>query len=90
MRLLIYLLAMLTGFSVAEAARPVAVTPASVDATVGRAYTVAAVRVMEHVQVQPEYGDLFVAAPTLEVQVTTEFSTIELTTPVLRHDIILG
>lgn len=42
MRLLIYLLAMLTGFSAAEAARPVSATPATLGSAVSTAAIVAA------------------------------------------------
>lgn len=42
MRLLIYLLAMLTGFSAAEAARPVTATPAALGSAVSSAAIVAA------------------------------------------------
>lgn len=42
MRLLIYLLAMLTGFSAAEAARPVSATPATLGSAVSSAAIVAA------------------------------------------------
>lgn len=40
MRLLIYLLAMMTGFSAAEAARPVSATPATLGAAVAQAAVV--------------------------------------------------
>jgi hypothetical protein len=90
MRLLIYLLAMLTGFSAAEAARPVAAVPASVGAASGQAYAVAAVKVAEKVQIAHRSNE----PPAIKLQVETlpiaEFSAIEPTTPVLRHDIILG
>ena len=42
MRILIYLLAMLSGFSAAEAASPVSTSPASVDAAVSQAYVISA------------------------------------------------
>jgi len=42
MRLLIYLLAMMSGFSAAEAARPVSSASASVDMAVTQAYVAAA------------------------------------------------
>ncbi|TSB04460.1 hypothetical protein [Sphingorhabdus contaminans] len=49
MRLLIYLLAMLTGFSAAEAARPVTATPATLGSAVSSAAIVAAtVSLSEH------------------------------------------
>lgn len=90
MRILIYLLAMLTGFSAAEAARPVSAVPASVDAAVGQAYAAVAVKVAEQVQVRPRSDVSFPTAPGFEIPANPEFSAIEPTTPVLRHDVILG
>jgi hypothetical protein len=90
MRILIYLLAMLTGFSAAEAARPMAVTPASVDAAVGEAYAVAAVNIAEQVQTSREYVEPAAADSTIEIPPATEFSAIAHTTPVSRRDVILG
>lgn len=90
MRLLIYFLAMLTGFSVAEAARPVAVTPASVDAAVGEAYAVAVVKITDQAQVQHEYDAPVKIAAVPEIPVPVEFSAITQTTPVELHDVILG
>lgn len=90
MRLLIYLLAMLTGFSAAEAARPVAALPASVDAAVGRVYAAAAVKVAEQVQARPVPDAAFRAMPTVELLFVDAFPAILSTTPVLRHDVILG
>jgi hypothetical protein len=90
MRLLIYILAMLTGFSAAEAARPVSAVPASVGAEVERAHAAAAVNtlVQAHplplaeapVSALPSAGDFGVAA----------FLAVALTTPIARYDVILG
>jgi hypothetical protein len=90
MRILIYLLAMLTGFSAAEAARPVAAMPASVDASVGHAYAAAAVKVAEQGQVRPVSDTSFSVAPSVELRIVDAFPTVAPTTPVLRHDVILG
>jgi hypothetical protein len=90
MRLLIYLLAMLTGFSAAEAARPLSAVPASVDAAVGQAYAVAAVKVAEKALVAAEHAEPVSVVPAVEVPIVAELSVIAPTTPVLRHDVILG
>lgn len=90
MRLLIYLLAMLTGFSAAEAARPVAAVPASVDAAVGQAYAAAAIAVTAQAQVTPVVTAPVSATPMADLAVDDAFSVIISTTPVLRHDVILG
>jgi hypothetical protein len=90
MRLLIYLLAMLTGFSAVEAARPVVAVPASVDAAAGQAYAVAAVKVADQVRVASDVGQPSAFALEDETPTIAEFSAIEPTTPVLRHDVILG
>ncbi|MBL0924964.1 MAG: hypothetical protein IBJ12_10935 [Sphingomonadaceae bacterium] len=90
MRLLIYLLAMLTGFSAAEAARPMSVTPASVDAAVGEAYAEAAVNIAEQAQISSECTDPVATASISEIPLATEFSAIAGTTPVSRRDVILG
>jgi hypothetical protein len=90
MRLLIYLLAMLTGFSAAEAARPVSAAPASVDAAVGQAYASAAVNVVQKSQVLQLSSATVSAAPSVELSVIDVFSAVAPKTPVLLHDVILG
>lgn len=90
MRLLIYLLAMMSGFSAAEAARPVSSTSSSVDAAVAQAYVAAAA--LEAVAASEP---LVRAAVTLRVQLVPamgEAKPIELdvVTPVGRYDVILG
>jgi hypothetical protein len=90
MRLLIYILAMLTGFSAAEAARPVSAVPASVGAAAGQVYAVAAVKIAKRAQVASGYNEPSDVALAVETPAVAEFSAIEPTTPVLRHDIILG
>lgn len=90
MRILIYLLAMMSGFSVAEAARPVSSASASVDTGVAQAYVAAAaleaVAACEPVvlETQKERASLAPAiGEATSVAVTPD-------TPVDRHDIILG
>ena len=90
MRLLIYLLAMLTGFSAAEAARQVSPLPASVDAAVGQAYADVVVKVAEKALVRPVSDTAFSALPSVELPPVHAISGIMATTPVLRHDVILG
>lgn len=89
MRLLIYLLAMLTGFSAAEAARPVSAVPASVDAAVGQAYAQAAVNIAENAPIAPEVARTFTVALAFNEPAAAVFSAIKPSTPVLRHDVIL-
>jgi hypothetical protein len=86
MRLLIYLLAMLTGFSAAEAARPVAVTPAAV----GQAYAAVADKVAEQRQVQPAFSAPLLTVPTAQITVVTPFADVEPTSPVRQHDVVLA
>jgi hypothetical protein len=89
MRLLIYILAMLTGFSAAEAARPVSAASASVGAEVGRAYAAVAVKAVEQAQDRPSSGVPVSALPSAADAVPTAFFAIAATTPILRHDVIL-
>jgi hypothetical protein len=90
MRLLIYFLAMLTGFAAAEAARPVSAVPASVGAASAEAYAAATVKVAEKVHIAPQANEPHAITIALETLPIAEFSAIKPTTPVLRHDIILG
>ena len=89
-KLIIYLLAMMTGFSAADAACPVSATSASVGAAVGQAYASAAVKVTAQTQVLPLSGIPASAAPLVQASLGAAFFAIEPTTPVLRHDVILG
>lgn len=90
MRLLIYLLAMLTGFTAAEAARPVAAVPASVGAEVGSVYAEVAVGAAEQIQDRPS-GDLPVPSlPIVAKPVMAAYLAESPTTPIMRHDVILG
>ena len=86
MRVLIYLLAMLTGFSAAEAARPVAEVPAS--SAVGQAYADVAVAVTAQTQLRPIALPPTSAWSAIELAVGEVFSAIISTTPVVRHDVI--
>ena len=90
MRILIYLLAMLTGFSAAEAARPVPAVPASVDVAVGQAYATTIVRVVQKDQVLRLSSSTSSVVRLVDLPVLVAFSTIAPTTPVLRYDVILG
>ena len=90
MRLLIYLLAMMSGFSAAEAARPVSSASASVDAAVAQAYVAAAA--LEAVAAcEPVVREAATARAALAPAVG-EARPMAVTpdTPVDRHDIILG
>jgi membrane-associated protease RseP (regulator of RpoE activity) len=89
-RLFIYLLAMMTGFSAAEAVRPVSAAPAAADAAVGQLYTTSIVVVAQATNNQAVSAVPFSAAPLVELPDGDVFVGIEPTTPVLRHDVILG
>ncbi len=90
MRLLIYLLAMMSGFSAAEAARPVSSASASVDTAVAQAYVAAAA--LEAVAVcEPVVREATKARAALAPAVgAAKLVAITPDTPVDRHDIILG
>ncbi len=90
MRLLIYLLAMLTGFSAAEAARPVSAVPAAVGTTLAQKSAAVAVRLVEHRYVRPELNAQFSVMPADDALAFAILPAIKPTTPVLRHDVILG
>jgi hypothetical protein len=89
MRLLIYLLAMFTGFSAAEAARPVSAVPATVDASVSHAYADAAVKTVEQAQ-EPASAGAFPPVQESDSATFLLFASLAATSPVLRHDVILG
>jgi hypothetical protein len=90
MRILIYLLAMLTGFSAAEAARPVAAVPASVDAAVAQNYASAIVRAAPQNQVLRLSSSPSSITLSDEWPAVPLFSSVAPTTPVMRYDVILG
>ncbi|WP_397589867.1 hypothetical protein [Sphingorhabdus sp.] len=90
MRLLIYLLAMMSGFSAAEAARPVSSASASVDSAVAQAYVAAAA--LEAVAAcEPVVRETAKARASLAPAVgKANLAAVKSDTPVDRHDIILG
>ncbi|WP_295492695.1 hypothetical protein [Sphingorhabdus sp. EL138] len=90
MRILIYLLAMMSGFSAAEAARPVSSSSASVDMAVAQAYVAAAA--LEAVAAcEPVVRETHKAQASLAPAIG-EATSVGATpdTPVDRHDVILG
>jgi hypothetical protein len=90
MRLLIYLLAMISGFSAAETARPVSSAFASVDTAVAQAYVGAAAleAVAASAPVVRETAQARVSrAPAVGAAKSVAVSP---DTPIDRHDIILG
>ncbi len=89
-RLIIYLLAMMTGFSAAEAARPVSETPASVGAKVGEAYASVVVKVGRQTRAVPVADAPISTPPSVQPVNFCWLSSTAPTTPVLRHDVILG
>ena len=88
MRILIYLLAMLSGFSAAEAASPVSTSPASVDAAVSQAYVISASIDAESGYDLPSHE---APAVVLRLPATSSIKLVALAldTPVYRHDVIL-
>jgi hypothetical protein len=90
MRLLIYLLAMMSGFSAADAARPVSSASASVDTAVAQAY-VAATALEAVAACEPVVQETAKARASLAPAIG-EATSVAVTpdTPVDRHDIILG
>jgi hypothetical protein len=90
MRLLIYLLAMMSGFSAAEAARPVSSASASVDTAVAQAYVAAAA--LEAVAASaPVVREIAKARASLAPAVgAAKPVAVSPDTPIDRHDIILG
>ena len=83
MRLLIYLLAMMTGFSAAEAACPVAAAPAAVAQGAFIAATVAAPELKIASTSLQQRPELAVAA-SAPVNATPSIGS---SSPVLRHDV---
>jgi hypothetical protein len=89
MRLLIYLLAMLSGFSVAEAARPVISTPASVDSSVAQSYVATAALEADAAYERPQRNTRVVRAARTSAIGTATRVALAPDTPVHRHDVIL-
>jgi hypothetical protein len=83
MRLLIYLLAMMTGFSAAEAARPVAATPAAVAQGTVIAVSVALVE-QDIAAKLPEDQPFLAAVASGSVRTALALSV---SSPVLRNDL---
>ena len=90
MRLLIYLLAMMSGFSAAEAARPVSSASAALDTAVAQAYVAAAA--FEAVAASEPVMRETLKVPVSLAPAIGEARPVAITpdTPVRRHDIILG
>ena len=89
MRLLIYLLAMLSGFSVAEAARPVISTPASVDSSVAQSCVTTAALETDAADEQPLRNARLVRAPGAPAIGSATWAALSPDTPVHRHDVIV-
>lgn len=90
MRILIYLLAMLSGFSAAEAARPVSSSATSVDLAAAQAYVAASVQEADKAFEQPLHVTPTARVHLMPVQGSIAFVALAIDTPVYRHDIILG
>ena len=87
MRLLIYLLAMMTGFSAAEAARPVSATPAALGAAVMHEDAIAAsVAAIRNETASAQITDGFALRELSVVPVATALQLAP-ASPVIRHDI---
>ena len=84
MRLLIYLLAMMTGFSAAEAARPVSATPAAV----AQGAIIVASVVSTQQEVSPASLQKVPVLPVVAVLPDRATLSVAATSPVSRHDII--
>jgi len=90
MRILIYLLAMLSGFSAADAARPVSSSSASVDLAAVQAYVTAAVQEADNAFEQPVHVTPTARVQLMPVDGSVAFVALVPDTPVYRHDLILG
>ncbi|OYU01072.1 MAG: hypothetical protein CFE36_12800 [Sphingomonadaceae bacterium PASS1] len=90
MRILIYLLAMLSGFSAADAARPVSSSSASVDLAAVQAYVTAAVQEADNAFEQPVHVTPTARVHLMPVDGSVAFVALVPDTPVYRHDLILG
>lgn len=90
MRILIYLLAMLTGFSAAEAARPVATASPAIDTAIARSFATVVVKSAEQVQDRSVTTKATFAKLSYDPSLAIFFTSGHPDTPVLRHDLILG
>ncbi len=91
MRLLIYLLAMLTGVSAAEAARPASAPPSTVGAQLGKSCVVIAVVSVEQSHNSATPTDIGPGIPQRDIiRGPSTCIAVSATTPVTRRDIILA
>lgn len=90
MRILIYFLAMLSGFSAAEAARPVSSSSTSVDLAAAQAYVAAAVQEADKAFEPPVHVTPTARVHLMPIEGSIAFVALAPDTPVYRHDIILG
>jgi hypothetical protein len=89
-RLIIYLLAMMTGFSAAEVARPVAATPATLGSAVAQAaVVVTAVVDIRNDMVSASLAEIpsLARASVFINRLKTQTSLAPSTSPISRHDI---
>jgi len=84
------LLAMLSGFSAAEAARPVSSASASVDSAVAQSYVAVVAHEVDKAYDLPVHVAGVTRVASSPVAGTTAFVALAPDTPVQRHDIILG
>ena len=89
MRLLIYLLAMLSGFSAAEAARPVSSAPASMGSAVAQTYVVTAAHEVAQAYAIPVRYAEFSRLALVPAPGIANLLVLAPNTPICRHDIIL-
>lgn len=89
MRILIYLLAMLTGFSAAEAARSVPTASPAVDTAIARTYAAVAVKTVEQTQIGMVSEATKFSKPANAPALIALLAVVDTDTPVLRHDVIL-
>lgn len=90
MRILIYLLAMLTGFSAADAARPVATASPAVNTAIARSFATVVVKSAEQAQVGLVATKATFAKLSFDSSLANFATPGHADTPVLRHDVILG
>ena len=90
MRILIYLLAMMSGFSAAEAARPLSSASASVDMAVTQVYVAAAAFEAASASEPSVCVVSIVRLPLVSAIGEAIPAALTHDTPVVRHDIILG
>ena len=90
MRIRIYLLAMLSGFSAAEAVRPVSSASASVDSAVAQSYVAVVAHEADKAYDLPVHVVRVTRITLAPVAGTTVFVALAPDTPVQRHDIILA